>query len=122
MAAKKPTKKTTLDTILTTVERGFAAVADDIADIRQTMATKEDIATVNKTLDQHTSILGTLTAQATSIERELKTIRRDLNDLMDKFENVAGYRKEIDHALGRIAAIEKHLGLDKKTASSHSAQ
>ena len=57
------------------------------------------------------------TLQVTSIERELKTIRRDLNDLMDRFENVSGYRKEIDHALARIAAIEKHLGLDKKTAA-----
>ena len=51
------------------------------------------------------------------MERELKTIRRDLNDLMEKFENVSGYRKEIDHALERIAAIEKHLGLHKKIAA-----
>jgi hypothetical protein len=27
------------------------------------------------------------------------------------------YRKEIDHALERIAAIEKHLGIDKKIAA-----
>jgi hypothetical protein len=27
--------------------------------------------------------------------------------------NVSGFRKEIDHALERIAAIKKHLGLDK---------
>jgi hypothetical protein len=29
-------------------------------------------------------------------------------------ENVSGFRKEIDHALERIAAIEKNLGFDKK--------
>lgn len=51
------------------------------------------------------------------IRSELKSIRDDLDDLMEKFENVAGFRKEIDHALERIAAIEKHLGLDKKIAA-----
>jgi hypothetical protein len=46
MAAKNPTKKrkASLDAILSTVERGFAAVADDIADIKSKMATKDDIA------------------------------------------------------------------------------
>jgi hypothetical protein len=56
MAAKKPTKKrkASLDIILSTVQRGFAdlegkmdrgfaAVADDIADIKSTMATKHDV-------------------------------------------------------------------------------
>ncbi len=48
------------------------------------------------------------------IRSELKSISNDLDDLMEKFENVSGDRKEIDHALERLAAIEKHLGLDKK--------
>jgi hypothetical protein len=30
---------------------------------------------------------------------------------------VSGFRKEIDHALERVAAIEKHLGIDKKIAA-----
>jgi hypothetical protein len=51
------------------------------------------------------------------IRSELKSIRSDLDDLMEKFENVPGYRKEIDHALERIAAIEKHVGLNKKIAA-----
>ena len=29
-------------------------------------------------------------------------------------ENHAGHSKEIDHALERIAAIERHLGITKK--------
>ena len=92
MASKKPTKKrkASLDVILSTVERGFAAVADDIAN---------------------------LGGQLTSVERELKSIRRDLDDLREKVENVSGFQKEIDHALERIATIEKHLGLDKKIAA-----
>jgi predicted nucleic acid-binding Zn-ribbon protein len=116
MAAKNPNekRKATLDSILSTVKHGFAdlegkmdrdfaAVADDIADIKSKMATKDDIANLG--------------GQLTSVERELKSIRRDLDDLREKVENVSGFQKEIDHALERIAAIEKHLGLDKKIAA-----
>lgn len=39
--------------------------------------------------------------------------RRDLDDLYERVKNITGYRKEIDHAFERIAAIEKHLGLKK---------
>ena len=63
------------------------------------MATKDDIAD--------------LAGQLTSIERELKTIRRDLDDLCEKVKNVSGFRKKIDHALERIGAIERHLGIAK---------
>lgn len=48
------------------------------------------------------------------IHSELTAIRRDLDDLRREVENISGYRREIDHALERIAQIEKHLGLDKK--------
>ena len=51
------------------------------------------------------------------IERELKSIREDLDALDKKVRNVIGYSKEIDHALERITAIEKHLGLNKKIAA-----
>jgi hypothetical protein len=37
------------------------------------------------------------------IRSELKSIRSDLEDLMERFENVPGYRKEIDHALSASA-------------------
>jgi hypothetical protein len=44
-AKQKPIKKSkaTLDSVLSTIERGFAAVADDITDIKSKMATKDDI-------------------------------------------------------------------------------
>jgi len=45
------------------------------------------------------------------LHAELKSVRTDLKSLKEKVENVTGYRKEIDHALERIAAIEKHLGV-----------
>ena len=56
-------------------------------------------------------------ARPAPIRAELKSIRRDLDDLREKVENVIGFQKEIDHALERIAAIEKHLGINKKIAA-----
>jgi hypothetical protein len=47
---------------------------------------------------------------------ELASMPRDLEDLRAKVQNVIEYRKEIDHALERVAAIEKHLGIERKIA------
>ena len=58
MASTKPTKKTSkkrkasLGAILSTVERGFAAVADDIADVKSKMATKDDLADLRKEMHE----------------------------------------------------------------------
>ena len=93
MAAKNPTKKrkATLDSILSTVERGFAAVSEDI------VAIKDDIADVKSTLADHTKILNDHT-------RDLAIIKKDLTTNLDKRLQLAV----------RVSAIEKHLGLDKK--------
>ena len=77
------------------MEKGFAAVADDIADMKRDMATKDQIIAL------HT--------QVNSIERELRDIKLTLTRVV--------YREEIDEALKRIAAIEQHLGLNKKIAA-----
>jgi hypothetical protein len=62
---------------------------------------------VDEHLARHEQQLGT-------IGRELHSIRTELDDLSEKVENILGYRKEIDHALERIAVIEKNLGLERK--------
>ena len=51
----------------------------------------------------------------------LKAIRRDLYELADKGENISSYRKEIDHALERIAAIEKHVGIKRSSPRNPTA-
>jgi len=85
------------------------ATKDDLRDI----ATKDDIAALRTELKSDLAALGD---QVASIERDLKQIRRDLYELAAKVENIGGYRKEIDHALERIAAIERHLGINRKIA------
>ena len=92
-------------------KRGFKAVADDIADIRRDMATRDDVRAIVR------EELEPVEARLTSIESELRSIRRDLDELRENVENVSGFQKEIDHALERIAAIEKHLGIEKKIAA-----
>ena len=106
MTAKETTLKE-MGEMLTHVINHMAT-KDDIASV------KDEIATTKKELKGDIAAIG---EQVTGIEREVKAIRRDLDDLRDKVENVSGFRKEIDHALERIAAIEKHLGVNKKIAA-----
>jgi hypothetical protein len=91
-------RKATLDSVLSTVERGFAAGADDITDIKSKMATKDDIADVKSTLADHTKILSDHT-------RDLAIIKKDLTTNLDE-------RLQLEV---RVSAIEKHL--DKKIAA-----
>ena len=89
-----------------------AELKSDIASVKAEL--KSDIASVKAELKSDIASLG---EQMTSIEQDLKAIRRDLYELSDKVENISGYRKEIDHAFERIAVIEKQLGIAKKIAA-----
>jgi hypothetical protein len=107
MAVKNRTKKhkATLDGVLSTVERGFAAVADDITDIKTKMATKDDIARLDIRFNK-------LDAKIDSVESNLAGKINRLDTKLTKFEE-----HEIDKRLQlevRVSAIEKHLDLDKK--------
>jgi septal ring factor EnvC (AmiA/AmiB activator) len=107
MAAKETTLNELGETLAYVVEH--MATKDDLAAVEAVL--KEDIASVRTELKSDIAALGEQTA---SIERDLKQIRRDLYELADRVENIGGYRKEIDHALERIAAIERHLGIERK--------
>jgi hypothetical protein len=48
---------------------------------------------------------------------ELLSIRRDVDRLAQNVENIVGYRVEIDHALQRIGATERHLQIKKNMAA-----
>ena len=95
-------KKTTLNEIGEMLQHlvrasGDYATKDDL----KAFATKEDVAALDSKLTSRIDKLDV------SIYRELDTIKEQL-------ENVSGFGKEIDHALERTAAIEKHLGINKK--------
>ena len=92
-------KKITLESLAAIMSKGFAAadknftaLAEDIAEIKTTMATKEDV-------------LAIVRKEVKPIASELGVIRRDVEKLEEQFKNVLGFRKEIDCAFQRIAAI-----------------
>ena len=75
------------------------------------------------TLDQVGAMLGHVVKHMATkddiagIMEELADIKQRLKDVEAAVEDHAGHSKEIDHALERIAAIEKHLGIPKKIAA-----
>jgi septal ring factor EnvC (AmiA/AmiB activator) len=101
-------KKTTLDSLAALVSKGFAsadkkftALAEDIDDIKKTMATKDDVAEVEIRLGAR---IDRLDAKIDRVDSKL-----------GGFEN-----HEIDKRLQievRVSAIEKHLGINKKIAA-----
>jgi septal ring factor EnvC (AmiA/AmiB activator) len=107
--------KATLDSILSTVERGFAAVASDIA------GTKGEIADLKtEMLDQFEHVDKQFRAtndRLRDIASEIAVIHRRIERLEEQGASHAGFAQEIDHALQRIAAIEKHLGINRKIAA-----
>lgn len=90
-----------IDALALLVEKGFASVAEDITDIKSELAEFRD----------------ETRSGFRDLRTELKSIRRELDELKEKVLNVTGFRKEIDHAFERLAAIEKHLGLNNKIAA-----
>ena len=82
-------RKTTLDEL-----------GEMLAHVVHNMATKDDIARLD-----------------TKIDRLEISITRELDGIKQQLANVIGFGKEIDHALERIAAIEKHLGINQKIAA-----
>jgi hypothetical protein len=105
------------------VEKGFAAIAADIADIKERMLTKDDLkgfATNDdlKRLATRDEVRVIVREETQAIRDELADLRAEVTDLRSAIVNLTGFRKEIDHALDRIAAIEKHLGLRKKLTAA----
>jgi hypothetical protein len=114
--AKPKTIDAKINTLTRTVEKGFAALAQDIAN----RPTNSDVAGIIENYVPgivKKSVGPLLDEKLAPIHSELASLRRDLEALRVNVENVIGYRKEIDHALERIAAIERHLGIEKKIAA-----
>jgi hypothetical protein len=92
MAPKKTTLEELADMLAHVVKH--MATKDDIADLRREMATKDDLA-----------------ASETRLDRRIEK----LDTKLTKFEeHQIDKRKQLEV---RVSAIEKHLGLDKKSAA-----
>ena len=96
-------KKTTLEEL-----------GEMLSHIVKHMATKEDLEKV----DTNLVAFQTETAENfREVKAEIADIRRVVEALQARVGNTEGYSKEIDHALARIARIEKHLGIEPRMAA-----
>ena len=73
---------------------------DDIKD----MATKDDVRAI-------------VAEELKPVHSDIKAILDTQEELSEKYDNVSGYGREIDHVLGRTSRIEKHLGIESKIAA-----
>lgn len=83
--------------------------------IRDHMVTKEylddKLAPIYKTLNVHTELHESHTKNLLEIREEVRDIRRDLEKLEIKVQNLKGYGDDIKFLYERVGAIEKHLGM-----------
>jgi len=99
------------------MDRNTKDILDTVNFIKEHMLTKEEGATKDDVRDViRKEVPQIVRGETKDIRAELTSIRRDLEVLTSKVDNIIGLPKEIDHALERIAAIEKHLGINKKIA------
>jgi hypothetical protein len=96
------------------MDKNIEGILASVNFIKDRMLTKDEGATKD---DVRVIVRGELRDELRPIHSEISQIRRDFDDLRDKVENIVGYRKEIDHGLERIAAIEKHLGIKHDIAA-----
>jgi len=114
------------------MDKNTKDILEALTFIKDRMVTKEDVrdiireevpAMIDETIQRRVPPMIEAAIQKTvppliedalrPIYRELHAIREDLEDLRHRVKDMAGYRKEIDYAFERIAAIEKHLGIDR---------
>ena len=115
----KGTTDQKIDALGKVIEKGFAALSEDLTDVKEDISSfKGNADAIKKTLTEfRTDFLQFRVETAEnfqSIAHELRDIKIRLLELEKIVDNHAGHAKEIDHALERIAAIEKHLGLNKR--------
>lgn len=96
-------------------------LGDMLAHVVKYMATKDDIADLKtEMLDQFEHVdeqFRGVDERLRGIALEIAVIHRRLDRLEEQGASNAGFAKEIDHLLERVAEIEKHLGLNKKAAA-----
>ena len=103
------------------MDKNTKDILEALTFIKDRMATKDDVRDIIREevppmieVAIHKTVPRMIEEALRPIYRELHAIRDDLEDLRHRVKDMAGYRKEIDYAFERIAAIEKHLGIDRK--------
>lgn len=91
----------TVGSLATALENGFAAIAGDISDLRQ------DVRDLRADMNEGFR----------SLRSEVAELHARIEALEAAVHNHTGYRKEIDYLFERLAAVEQHLGINRKIAA-----
>ena len=90
------------------VERGFAAMAEELADKPASDEVREMIRVEVRT--EVRAELFPIRETLGGIEIDLRDIKQRLAAVEETVSGLTGYAKELDELRGRIAGIERHLG------------
>jgi predicted nucleic acid-binding Zn-ribbon protein len=109
-------------------ETTLKEIGEMLTQVVEHMATKEDVARLDARIDD---LKEEMIDQFEHVEKQFHATHNHLRDIsseiglihrrVERLEELgasnAGFAKEIDHLLTRVAEIEKHLGIDKKIAA-----
>ena len=95
-------------------ETTLKELGEMLAHVVKHMATKDEL---KEFRDEFKEFREETAENFRALRAEVADIRRDLEEMKSRVANITGYGKEIDHALERIVAIEKHLGIEKRIAA-----
>jgi hypothetical protein len=102
-------------------ETTLTEIGEMLTHVVEHMATKEEVADIKtEMMEQFEHVdkqFHALDGRLRDMADEIAVIHRCVERLEELGANNAGFAKEIDHLLTRVAEIEKHLGIDKKIAA-----
>ena len=117
-------KKVTLETLAAQMAAGFAKHSKEIKDLTesvvfvvQRMLTKEDVREITRQVIRE-EVPPMIDEKLKPVTDEMRSMRSDIKELKGSVDNLKGLPKEIDHILGRVVTIEKHVGIRPKAIAS----
>ena len=106
------------------MEKETNEILEIVIFLKDQMATKDDIARLDTKIDMFRNEIraemhegfAAQHVENRELRREVIDLHKRLDELKEMARSNAGMTKEIDHALGRIRAIETHLGVQPQMA------
>ncbi len=97
------------------VENGLAAVREEMTD--GFTAVREEMAEGFAAICEEMATKVEMSSGFGSVRTELSEIKQQLRELEGKVSDHSNFTKEIDYAFARIAAIERHLGMEARAVA-----
>lgn len=105
-----------LDQLTKLMTSGFAAIADDIADLKDRMVSRDDVRGIVREAI-HNLVPDIVAVELGPIHKQLRDIEHRLDTVQEHYADMRGFAKEIDDLRVQVKAIRKHLGLAAEIAA-----